>query len=77
MRCAPAGIVTPPEFAGGQPDGSPAVSAEPPQLPLRVAPPWARAGEPVHWWCRATVSADGAVSFWDDDGSAWLAENGL
>ena len=40
-------------------------------------PPWARAGEPVHWWCRATVSADGAVSFWDDDGSPWLAENGL
>lgn len=37
VRCAPAGIVTPPEFAGGQPDGSPAVSAEPPQLPLRVA----------------------------------------
>ena len=38
-------------------------------------PPWARAGEPVHWWCRDL--RDGAVSFWDDDGSARLAENGL
>ena len=69
--------MTPPEFAGGQPDGSPAVSAEPPQLPLRVAAAvgagW-RAGALV---VPGDVSADGAVSFWDDDGSAWLAENGL
>ncbi|MDT5101291.1 MAG: hypothetical protein QOC76_5028 [Mycobacterium sp.] len=30
-----------------------------------------------HWWLRATVTADGAVSFYDDDGSIWLAENGI
>jgi hypothetical protein len=30
-----------------------------------------------YWWRRATVSADGAVTFYDDDGSAWLAENRL
>jgi hypothetical protein len=30
-----------------------------------------------HWWRRAVVSADGAVAFRDDDGSAWLAENGI
>ena len=28
-------------------------------------------------WTRAVVDADGAVAFRDDDGSAWLAENGL
>lgn len=72
MRCAPAGIVTPPEFAGGQPDGSPAVSAEPPQLPLRVA-----GAVGAGWRAGALVVPDGAVSFWDDDGSARLAENGL
>jgi hypothetical protein len=30
-----------------------------------------------HWWRRATVTAAGAVKFWDDDGSAWLAEQEL
>jgi hypothetical protein len=41
-------------------------------------PAWARpAGERMHWWRRAIVSADGAVEFYDDDGSAWLAENDL
>jgi hypothetical protein len=41
-------------------------------------PAWARpAGERMHWWRRATVTAFGAVTFYDDDGSAWLAENGL
>jgi hypothetical protein len=40
-------------------------------------PAWARVGEPLHWWRRAVVSADGAVRFYDDDGRLWLAENGL
>ena len=40
-------------------------------------PPHARAGMACHWWTRAVVDADGAVEFYDDDGSAWLAENGL
>jgi hypothetical protein len=40
-------------------------------------PDWARIGEPTHWWRRATATADGAVNFYDDDASAWLAENGL
>ena len=37
----------------------------------------ARVGQALHWWRRAVVSADGAVVLRDDDGSAWLAENGL
>jgi hypothetical protein len=39
-------------------------------------PAWAR-GETTRWWRQATVRADGAVTFWDDDGSTWLAEHGL
>ena len=39
-------------------------------------PPWAREGEAAHWWRRAIVTADGAVSFYDS-GAAWLTENGL
>jgi hypothetical protein len=31
----------------------------------------------AHWWNRATVSADGGVTFYDDSGSRWLTENGL
>jgi hypothetical protein len=31
----------------------------------------------AHWWRRATVTASGDVSFYDDDGSNWLTENGL
>ncbi|SUA03099.1 Uncharacterised protein [Mycolicibacterium fortuitum] len=46
-------------------------------MPVGDLPPWARAGEPVHWFHRAIVTADGAASFYDDDGSRWLAENGL
>jgi hypothetical protein len=40
-------------------------------------PAWARVGEVCHWWRRTTVTAFGVVTFYDDDGSAWLAENGL
>ena len=40
-------------------------------------PPYARAGRRCRWRDRAVVDADGAVEFYDDDGSAWLAENGL
>jgi hypothetical protein len=29
------------------------------------------------WWRRAIATAAGVVEFYDDDGSAWLAENGL
>ena len=50
---------------------------EPVDLPASALPAWARVGEKLNWWRRAIVSADGAVRFWDDDGSVWLAENGL
>lgn len=40
-------------------------------------PAWARVGEVGHWWRRAIVTPAGAVTFWEDDGSMWLAENGL
>jgi hypothetical protein len=40
-------------------------------------PLYARAGMVCHWWTRAVVSADGAVTFRDDDGAALLAENDL
>ena len=46
-------------------------------LPASDLPPYARAGRRCRWRDRAVVDADGAVEFYDDDGSAWLAENGL
>ena len=49
---------------------------EPVDLPVSALPAWARVGEKLHWWRRATVSAD-SVTFYDDDGSEWLTENGL
>ena len=52
-------------------------AGEPVDLPLSALPAWARNGDVLHWTRRATVSADGTVAFRDDDGSAWLAENGL
>jgi hypothetical protein len=50
-----------------------------PALLVTPLTPWhpARVGDVCHWWRRATVTAAGAVKFWDDDGSAWLAENGV
>jgi hypothetical protein len=32
-------------------------------LPLYALPSWLRVGEPLHWWRRAVVDADGAVEF--------------
>ncbi|PND54342.1 hypothetical protein CRM90_28430 [Mycobacterium sp. ENV421] len=43
---------------------------------LGSLPPWARVGEPLRWWRRATVSADGSMQLRDDD-SAWIVEHGL
>ena len=40
-------------------------------------PAWARVGAVCRWWTRAVVRPDNTVTFRDDDGSAWLAENGL
>jgi hypothetical protein len=53
-------------------------AGEPVDVPVSALPRWARAGEDLkRWWRRATVSPHGAVTFWDDDGSAWLQENEL
>jgi hypothetical protein len=52
-------------------------AGEPVDVAVGDLPPWAREGEAAHWWRRATVTADGSVQFHNDDGSAWLAENGL
>ena len=52
-------------------------AGEPVDIAASDLPPHARAGVACHWWTRAVVSADGAVQFYDDDGAAWLAENGL
>ena len=46
-------------------------------LPLYGLPSWARVDEPLRWWRRAVVSADGSVVLRDDDGRLWLEENGL
>ncbi|MGV0781464.1 hypothetical protein [Mycolicibacterium sp. XJ775] len=40
-------------------------------------PPWARVGVVMRWWIRAVVAPDGTVTYGDDDGSRWLAEDGL
>ncbi len=40
-------------------------------------PPHARAGVVCRWCDRAVVVPDGWVEFYTDDGSVWLAENGL
>jgi hypothetical protein len=50
---------------------------EPVDVQVSALPSWARVGEEPRWWRRVTVSADGSVEFWDDDGSAWLAENNI
>jgi hypothetical protein len=52
-------------------------AGEPLDVSAGDLPAWARVGEACHWWRRATVTASGEVSFYDDDGSIWLAENGL
>jgi hypothetical protein len=63
-------------------DGSPRRLAalragEPVEVHASALPPWARVGVTVRWWTRAVVRPDGTVTFRDDDGSLWLAENGL
>lgn len=40
-------------------------------------PAWARVSVVCRWWTRAVVRPDNTVTFRDDDGAAWLAENGL
>lgn len=52
-------------------------AGEPADVTAGELPPWARVGEAVHWWRRATVTATGAVTFYNDDASRWLAESGL
>jgi hypothetical protein len=52
-------------------------AGEPVDIAASDLPLYARAGMVCHWWTRAVVSADGAVTFRDDDGAAWLAENDL
>jgi len=46
-------------------------------LPVGDLPPHARVGLDHHWWNRATVSPDGSIALSVDDGSLWLAEQGL
>ncbi|MGH3551644.1 MAG: hypothetical protein ACRDT5_03405 [Mycobacterium sp.] len=61
----------------GSPERRAALAAGAPvDLPVSALPRSAR-GEELAWWRRAVVSADGAVAFYDDDGSRWLAGNGL
>ena len=50
---------------------------EPVDMHASDLPPWARAGMVCHWWTRAVVDADGGIRSYDDDGAAWLEENGL
>jgi hypothetical protein len=53
-------------------------AGEPVDVQAGDLPAWARpAGERMHWWRRAIVSADGAVEFYDDSGAMFLAEHGL
>ena len=52
-------------------------AGEPVDMHANDLPPYARAGVVCRWWTRAVVDADGGIRFYDDDGSRWLAENGL
>lgn len=52
-------------------------AGRPVDVPVSALPRWARPGEELRWWRRATVSPDGTAAFYDDDGTAWLAEQGL
>lgn len=49
------------------------------ELDVRVGdlPAWARPGEPTYWWRRAIVTPADEVRYYDDDGTAFLRENGL
>ena len=52
-------------------------AGQPVDVSVGDLPAWAREGQPMHWWRRATVAVTGAVDWYDDDGSRWLADNGL
>jgi hypothetical protein len=71
----PAGAATP------SPDDAKRLTALRAGAPVSGAteklPEWARVGETTHWWRLATVRPDETVTFRDDNGLNWLAENGL
>ena len=50
---------------------------EPVDIAASDLPPYARSEMTCRWWYRATVRADGTVTFGIDDGSKWLEENRL
>lgn len=52
-------------------------AGEPVNIRAADLPPWARVGVAVRWWTRAVVQPDGTVTYHDDDGSRWMAENEL
>jgi hypothetical protein len=52
-------------------------AGEPVNIHAHDLPPEARVGLTCHWWTRAVARPDGTVTIRDDDGSMWLAENGL
>jgi hypothetical protein len=62
----------------GTPDRLAALGCgEPVDIRAADLPAWARVGVVCRWWTRAVVGPDNTVTFRDDDGSRWLAENGL
>jgi hypothetical protein len=64
--------------APATPPGTPALRAGVPgDVCTGDLPASAREGETCHWWRRPTVTAAGVVTFYDDTGARWLAENGL
>ncbi|OCB14147.1 hypothetical protein A5717_11595 [Mycolicibacterium porcinum] len=52
-------------------------AGEPVNIRAADLPPWARVGVVVRWWTRVVVAPDGTVTYEDDDGSRWMAENEL
>jgi hypothetical protein len=67
----------PPSYDGTRERLAALQRGEPVDIAASDLPPYARAGVECHWWTRAGMNPDGGVTFWDDDGAAWLAENGL
>lgn len=51
-------------------------AGRPVNVPVSALPRWARPDGEVRWCDRAVVEPD-SVRFVEDDGRAWLAENGL
>jgi hypothetical protein len=52
-------------------------AGEPVEVKASMLPLWAREGVECRWWLRAVVHPDDSIRFVEDDGSRWLAENGL